>query len=99
MKKTVRMSTYRPDPIPPFKSLDEEADFWDTHDWSPLFDNPKFPLMDLPLLEREKEEVLSVRVQRSVKDKLAVIARRMGLGPTTLARMWILERLRRSAAA
>ena len=83
----------RPKPIKPFKTLDEEADFWDTHDTSPLFGNPHFPLMNLPLLEPEKEEVLSVRVQRSVKEQLAKISRRMGIGPTTLARMWILERL------
>lgn len=83
----------RPKPIKPFKTLDEEADFWDTHDTSPLFGNPNFPLMNLPLLEPEKEEVLSVRVQRSVKEQLAKISRRMGIGPTTLARMWILEKL------
>ncbi len=76
----------RPKPIKPFKTLDEEAEFWDTHDMSEL---GKVPLMSLPLLEPEKEEVLSVRVQRSVKEQLSVIARRMGLGPTTLARMWI----------
>ena len=83
----------RPKPIKPFKTLDEEANFWDTHDTSPLFSNPNFPLMKLPLLETEKEEVLTVRVQRSVKKRLVTISRRMGIGPTTLARMWILERL------
>ena len=41
-------SLYRPKPIPPFKTLDEEADFWDTHDTSLL---GKVPLMKLPLLE------------------------------------------------
>lgn len=80
----------RPKPIKPFKTLDEEAEFWDTHDVSEL---GKVPLMKLPLLEPEKEEVLSVRVQRSIKEQLTTIARRMGIGPTTLARMWILERL------
>ena len=87
----------RPKPIKPFKTLDEEAEFWDTHDTSPLFGNPNFPLMKLPLLEPEKEEIISVRVQRSVKEQLTTIARRMGIGPTTLARMWLLERLGRGA--
>lgn len=85
----------RPKPIKPFKTLDEEAEFWDTHDTSLLFGNPSFPLEKLPLIEQEKEEVLSLRLQRSVKGQLRRIARRMGLGPTTLARMWILERLGR----
>lgn len=80
----------RPKPIKPFKTLDEEAEFWDTHDISEL---GKVPLMKLPLLEPEKEEVLSVRVQRSVKEQLTNIARKKGIGVTTLARMWILERL------
>ncbi|MBI4065509.1 hypothetical protein HY409_04050 [Candidatus Gottesmanbacteria bacterium] len=80
----------RPKPIKPFKTLDEEAEFWDTHDISEL---GKVPLMKLPLIEPEKEEVLSVRVQRSVKEQLTNIARKKGIGATTLARMWILERL------
>lgn len=97
-KKKGKSSMNRPKPIKPFKTLDEEADFWDTHDTSPLFGNPKFPLMDLPLLEPEKEEVLSIRVQRFVKEQLTKIARSRGIGPTTLARMWILERLGQGAA-
>lgn len=87
----------RPKPIKPFKTLEEEADFWDTHDTSLLFGNPNFPIEKLPLLESEKEEVISVRVQRSVKERLMMTARRMGIGPTTLARMWILDRLARGA--
>ncbi|MEK7544262.1 MAG: CopG family antitoxin [Patescibacteria group bacterium] len=89
------MST-KPKPIKPFKTLDEEADFWDTHDVSDL---GKVPLMSLPLLEPEKEEVLSIRVQRLVKEKLTILARSRGIGPTTLARMWILERLGRGAVS
>lgn len=81
---------YRPKPIPPFKTLDEEADFWDTHDTSLL---GKVPLLDLPLIEKEKEETMTVRLQKSVKVKLEKIARQKGIGPTTLVRMWIVERL------
>lgn len=92
MKKKIA-PTYKPDPIPPFKTLDEEADFWDTHDTSALFKNPKTPLSKLPLIEPEKEDVLSLRVQRSVKERLQNAARSKGINPTTLARMWIIERL------
>lgn len=89
-KKTKSVSPYRPDPIPPFKTLEEEAEFWDTHDTADL---GKVPLMELPLIEPEKEEVLSLRVQRSVKDRLQKAAWKRGINPTTLARMWIIERL------
>ena len=69
MKKR-NISNSRPKPIPPFKTLDEEADYWDTHDVSKLFDNPNTLLSTLPLLEKEKEKTLIVRLQTSLKTKL-----------------------------
>ena len=95
MKKTKFL---RPKPIPPFKTLDEEADFWDTHDTSLLFKNPKTPLSKLPLIEKEKEEVLTVRLQESIKEQLTHAARMKGINPSTLARMWLIEKLREFAA-
>lgn len=88
------MNQYQPKPIKPFKSLDEEADFWDTHDTTPLFKKPDLALEKLPFIESEKEEILTMRVQKSVKKKLTQLARQQGIGPTTLARMWIVEHLR-----
>ncbi len=90
MKAKKINKSWRPKPIAPFKTLDEEAEFWDTHDTADL---GKVPLFALPLIEPEKEEVLSVRVQRRVKEKLTIAARKKGINPTTLARMWIIERL------
>lgn len=92
-KKKVNLNSYKPKPIPPFKTLDEEADFWDTHDTSALFVNPKTPLSELPLLETEKEDSLTVRLQKSVKSKLARIARAKGISVGTLSRMWLIEKL------
>ena len=86
----VKKSPFRPDPMPPFKTLDEEAEFYDTHD---MADFGKIPLLKLPLLEKEKEDTLSLRIQRSMKKKLDAVSRAKGIGPTTLARMWIIERL------
>jgi len=80
----------RPKPIKPFKTLEEEANFWDTHDTTRM---GKDPLLELPLLEKEKVESLTLRLQRSIKRKLEKTARQKGIGPTTLARMWIVERL------
>lgn len=87
------MKDHRPRPIPPFKTLDEEADFWDTHDTSPLFKNPNFPLERLPLLETEKEASVTIRVQKSVKAKIEHIARKKGINASTLARMWLVDKL------
>lgn len=83
----------RPKPIPPFKTLDEEAEFWDTHDTSLLFDNPKTPLSKLPLIEDEKEDALTIRLQKTIKAKLKRIARQKGIDTSTLSRMWLIEKL------
>lgn len=82
--------TYKPNPIPPFETLEEEAKFWDTHDTSLL---GKVSLNKLPILEKEKQEALTVRLQKSVKLRLERIARQKGIGPTTLVRMWLVEKL------
>jgi len=81
----------KPKPIKPFKTLDEEADFWDTHDLSEL---SKVPLERLPLLETEKEASVTIRVQKSVKAKIEHIARKKGINASTLARMWLIDKLR-----
>ena len=87
------MKSYRPKPIPPFKTLDEEANFWDTHDLSTLYKNLKAKLSDLPLLEIEKEEILTIRIQKSIKKRLASVARAKGINLGTLTRMWLIEKL------
>lgn len=91
----------RPKPIKPFKTLDEEADFWDTHDTSPLLIDPSTPLEALPLIEPEKDSTVTLRLQKSVKDKIQQIARSKGINFSTLSRLWLVEKLhqyqRRSA--
>ena len=82
-----------PKPIKPFKTLEEEAHFWDTHHLSPLYKNPKSPLSKLPLIETEKKETLVIRLQKTLKQKLSKAAQSRGLNPSTLARMWLAEKL------
>jgi len=88
---------YKPKPIPPFKTLDEEANFWDTHDTSPLMRGEKIPLEKLELIEKEKKEVLVIRIQKSIKKKIEKIAKSKGINPTTLSRMWLIEKLSQQA--
>lgn len=83
----------KPKPIKPFKTLEEEARFWDTHDVSTLFKNPKTPLSKLALIEPEKQEVITVRLQKSVKKKLEQIAHMKGINFSTLSRMWLIEKV------
>lgn len=84
---------YKPKPIPPFKTLEEEANFWDTHDTSPLMAGKKVALKDLEPLEKEKKAVLIIRIQKSVKKKIERVAKNKGINPATLSRMWLIEKL------
>jgi hypothetical protein len=92
-------------PVPTFKSLEEEANFWDTHDTT------EYALEDL----EESIEVaghLKARVEKRRAERLATllklepkqlraaqkIAQRKGIPSEVLIKMWIDEGLRREAA-
>ena len=75
--------------IPRFKSREEEAEFWDTH--SPL-EYGEWEEVELKVA-RPLTHTLAVRLDARTIDRLASAARKKGLGPSTLARMWLLERL------
>jgi len=80
--------------LPRFKSSDEEARFWDTH--SPL-DFPEFKEVKVEIA-RPLGHVLAVRLDAKTIGQLGDIGRSKGLGASTLARMWLLERLQAEAA-
>ena len=82
----------RKEPIPEFKSREEEATFWDTHDIADYWDDFERVNIDVHL-EKPKEENIVVRVQKPIKERLERIARRKGLNISSLTRMWIMEKL------
>ena len=76
--------------IPEFSSIEEEAAFWDAHDTTEFEDDFK------PLKVRFAKELstgLTVHLDAETVEKLRAEAQKKGIGPTTLARMWIQERL------
>lgn len=76
-------------------SYEEEANWWDSHDWGEFWDE----LEDVDIifdLKKPKEESLVVRLQKDVKDKLEKTAQAKGLNVSTLARMWLIEKLQAS---
>jgi hypothetical protein len=83
----------KPKPIKPFKSLEEEAEFWDSHDLSLAFKKPAVPLSKLLLLKPEKQTILTLRLQKSIKKRLEKIAKLKGLNTSTLSRTWIIEKM------
>jgi len=76
--------------IPQFKNLDEEAEFWETHSTTEFED--EFEEVKLKVA-RPLGHILAVRLDARTIDRLAEAGRAKGLGPSTLARMWLLERL------
>ncbi len=79
--------------IPRFKSREEEAEFWDTH--SPL-EYGEWEEVRLKVA-RPLIHTLAVRMDARTIDRLAAVGRKKGIGPSTLARMWLLERLDQEA--
>jgi predicted DNA binding CopG/RHH family protein len=76
--------------IPTFKSIEEEAEFWDTHDTTDFEEEFR------PIRVRFKNlsEGITIRFDPQTLEDLREQANDKGIGATTLARMWILERLK-----
>ena len=81
--------------IPEFKSREEEAEWFDSHDMADYQDEFKTVRARFA---RNLSEGLNVRLDRETLAALRELAREKGIGPTTLVRMWILERLRAERA-
>jgi hypothetical protein len=81
----------KPKKIPRFRSRAEEAKFWDTH--SPL-DYGDWTEVERLKVDRPLGHILGVRLDAETIGKLGAIGREKGVGASTLARMWLLERLK-----
>ena len=65
------------------KRIDEGGEAWDENDEVVQLD-----------IEKPVDKVISIRISTDKWEELKKEASELGVGPTTLARMWILERLR-----
>lgn len=79
--------------IPEFATRAEEAAFWDTHSFAD-YQEEITPVR--ARFARNLSEGISIRLDPPTLEKLRSEAHALGIGPTTLARMWILERLRQA---
>lgn len=79
--------------IPKFKSLEEEARFWDTHDITDFEDETENVEIIFDL-KKPRDETIVVRLQKQLKERMEKIAKSRGLNISTLARMWFIEKLR-----
>ena len=81
--------------LPDFRKMtrEEEAKFWDTHSVADYWE--EFKPVDLVVeLAKPKEETLIVRVNKELKKELEKKAAAKGLTPSSLARIWLTEKLR-----
>ena len=78
--------------IPEFKTIEEEAEWFDTHDLAEYWDGLEPVEIDFQL-KKPKEENIVIRLQKPIKDVLEQVARRKGLNISSLTRMWIMEKL------
>lgn len=81
--------------IPTFKTIEEEAEFWDTHSLAE-FEDELEEVTDVRFVvtRGEPKKPMTVRLGQTDLARLTKQAQKLGVGPSTLARMWILERLR-----
>ena len=79
--------------IPAFKTIEEEADFWDTHSIEEFADELT-PVENVKFVKASPKKALTVRFDEDTFEELTREAREKGIGPSTLARMVILEHLR-----
>jgi predicted DNA binding CopG/RHH family protein len=77
--------------IPEFNSREEEAAWFDTHDLADYQD--EFTTVKARFA-KNLSEGLHIRLDPDSLTRLRETAHLQGIGPTTLARMWILEHLR-----
>lgn len=81
--------------IPKFKTIVEEARFWDTHDVSDYLSEMKeVKVIYDPLAP--KEETLTIRVQASLKKQLERIAKSYRVNLSTLLRIWFIDKMKES---
>lgn len=76
--------------IPAFNSYEEEANFWDTHDFT------EFEAETRPtkvVASRGFSAKVEVRLEPDTDHELEALALKKGMKKSTLIRTWILERL------
>ena len=78
--------------VPKFKNLEEERQFWDSHDSTEYLDD--FEVAKDVVFVRPKKEVMSLRLDPKIVKKLKELADEEGLPPTTYARMLIVKGIR-----
>ncbi len=82
--------------IPKFKNDQETREFWDKHSLSEFEEDIKPATITFL---KPRKEVITLRLERSFIIPLKVLAKRIGIGYSSLARMWVMERIKKELHA
>lgn len=72
-----------------FKSFDEAADFWDSHDMADYWDQTKEVTVEVDLQRR----VFLTALEPELAKELSQWVRRQGISTETLVNLWLREKL------
>jgi len=78
--------------VPQFKNIKEERIFWDSHESTDYLED--FEEVKDVVFVRPKKQVISLRLEPQIINKLKELAHQEGLPPTTYARMLIIKAIR-----
>ena len=91
MTKEKALRLKKKEPIPDFKSIEEEAEFWDTHDTADYED--EFRPVKVRFAKRLSDGI-TVYLEPDTLAALRTAAEKQGTVAAVLAKAWITERLR-----
>ena len=82
------------DPMPKhFESVEEAADFWDTHDLSDYWDLTQEAHFEVDIQRR----VFLTALEPQLAKKLTDVAHRQGISTETLINIWLSEKAQQAA--
>jgi hypothetical protein len=76
-----------------FKSIEEAAEFWDTHDLADYWDLTREAHFDADIQRR----VFLTALEPDLAKKLTEVAHKQGISSETLINMWLIEKVKEAA--
>ncbi|MBI4286148.1 MAG: hypothetical protein HY670_09700 [Chloroflexi bacterium] len=77
-------------PLPRFETQDEEAEYWDKHSLLEHFDESEFKPFQA---NDKKDNPITIRLNSELRQVLEQVAKAHKVGPSTMARMFIVKAL------
>src|SRR6266496_3761394 len=79
--------------IPRFKTVEEAANYWDNHSLASEEDLEPVNDVKFVVMRSRANKPITVRLPEDTLASLTEKAHEMGVGPSTLIRMWVIEQL------